>query len=97
MGKTLSIKLFLNLKLILLTCRSDSLDCARLLIDAERDCVNYTDFLGRTSLHLAAVKSKDEKFIKLLLENGADVNARCHLYSHSVLTTMVKMVFGRSF
>ncbi|XP_046848204.1 ankyrin repeat domain-containing protein 16-like [Xenia sp. Carnegie-2017] len=55
---------------------SDSLDCARLLIEAERDCVNYTDFLGRTSLHLAAVRSKDERFIKLLLENGADVNAR---------------------
>ena len=56
--------------------RSDNLDCAKLLIEVDKDCVNYTDFMWRTPLHLSSVYCNDFKLMILLLENGADVNAR---------------------
>ncbi|XP_028398575.1 transient receptor potential cation channel subfamily A member 1-like [Dendronephthya gigantea] len=59
-----------------IAAENNNLDCARILIEADKDCVNYTDFMWRTPLHLASVYSRDKKLIQLLLENGADVNAR---------------------
>ncbi|CAB4032878.1 transient receptor potential cation channel subfamily A member 1-like, partial [Paramuricea clavata] len=59
-----------------IAAENDNLDCAQLLIEADKDSVNYTDFMWRTPLHVASVYCHDLKLLKLLLENGADVRAR---------------------
>jgi len=42
-------------------------------MDLNQD-INHKNDDGLTPLHLAAMKSKDEKLLKLLLKNGADLN-----------------------
>ena len=73
--------------------RNDNLDCAKLLIEADKDCVNYTDFMWRTPLHLASVYSHDFKMMILLLENGADVNARYVCIQTVILKPKLALLF----
>ncbi len=48
------------------------------LLDGSPDLVGATAEVGFTPLHLAALFTNDEEVVRLLLERGADVNARAN-------------------
>ena len=73
----------------------DNYDALNMLLQNENkaDC-NISKKDGTTPLHLAA-KKKKEKFIKILLQNGANPNIPNKLYSQTALHLAVKNKLGK--
>lgn len=70
-----------NLTALLLACKSKKLDDVRILLERENGPdLTAQDSVGCTCLHLAIMGSSDggfgDEIVKLLLRNGANVNAR---------------------
>ncbi|XP_046848152.1 ankyrin-3-like [Xenia sp. Carnegie-2017] len=51
-------------------------ECLKLFLESCKCSTNVTDFMWRTALHLACLSRSDLKIVELLLEHGADPNAR---------------------
>src|SRR5947207_4014133 len=64
-------------KLIIKAAKSGNIAAARQLLEADRLLVEARDSDGSTPLHCAAWKGHSE-VVALLLDHGADVNARNH-------------------